>query len=246
MKKLEEEKSTTQSNKLTIPEHIAIIMDGNRRWAKQANLPQTLGHKEGVNALKKIVKYAHKIGVKYLTVYAFSTENWNRKKDEVDFLMKLLSEVIKAETKELIENGVKIKHIGFEEGLPDPLPKELKSLEEKTKNNTGLNLQIAINYGSRLEIINAAKKIANDIKNNDLNPDDINEITFSNYLFTSKIPDPELLIRTGGEIRISNYLLWQCAYSEFYCTETMWPDFNETELDKAIEEFNYRQRRFGI
>ncbi len=236
----------TELSKIVLPNHIAIIMDGNRRWAQSKNVPSMLGHKEGVQALKKITRYANDLGIKYLTVYAFSTENWNRKKDEVEFLMFLIQEAIQNEFDEMHENNVKLSVLGFYEDLPKPLPKVLNDAMEKTKNNTGLNLQVAINYGSRAEIAHAAKEIAKKIKTGEINIEDINPELISKNLLTKNIPDPDLLIRTGGEQRISNYLLWQCAYTELYCTETLWPAFNGSELDKAIEEFNKRQRRFGV
>ena len=238
-----------KENKLlqrVLPSHIAVIMDGNRRWAKNKNLPTMFGHREGVQALKKITRYANDIGIRYLTVYAFSTENWNRKKEEVDFLMFLIQEAIQNEFEEMHKNNVKLNILGFYEDLPKPLPKVLNDAKEKTKNNTGLNLQVAINYGSRAEITNAVKEIAKDVLNQKVNVNDISVDMISEKLLTRGIPDPELLIRTGGEQRISNYLLWQCAYTEFYSTEVLWPDFDGDELEKAIEEFNKRQRRFGV
>ncbi len=246
MKDLLTKKDNTKSSKKVLPTHIAIIMDGNRRWAKHKNLPGMFGHKEGVQALKRVTRYLNDIGIKYLTVYAFSTENWNRKKDEVDFLMYLIQEAIQNEFDELHENNVQLNVVGFYKELPAPLPKVLDDAIEKTKNNTGLKLQVAINYGSRAEIVEAVKKIAKKVKTDEIKADDITSEMISSYLLTKDIPDPDLLIRTGGEQRISNYLLWQCAYTEFYSTETLWPDFNSNELDKAIEEYNKRQRRYGV
>lgn len=221
-------------------------MDGNRRWAKIKNVPAIFGHRQGVQALKRTTRYASDIGIKYLTVYAFSTENWNRKKDEVDFLMYLIQEAIQNEFEEMHENNVKLNVIGFYEELPKPLPRVLNDAKEKTKNNTGLNLQVALNYGSRAEITHAAKEISRKILNKEIKIEDINPDLISQNLHTKYIPDPDMLIRTGGEQRISNYLLWQCAYTEFYSTEALWPDFNGSELEKAIEEFNNRQRRYGV
>lgn len=246
MKETTQTKEINKDSNLKIPEHIAIIMDGNRRWAKNKNIPTTLGHREGVQALKKISRVCNDLGVKYLTVYAFSTENWNRTKDEVDFLMLLIKEVLKSELEELHKENVKLNFIGFHEDLPSDLPNTVKEAIEKTKNNTGLKLQIALNYGSRAEILNAVKLISSEVKNGNISVNSIDENLFEKYLFTKELPSPELLIRTGGEFRISNYLLWQCAYSEFYATKTLWPDFNEEELKKAIKEYNNRQRRFGV
>lgn len=223
---------------LNIPKHIAIIMDGNGRWAKKRNLPRTLGHREGAKALRKIITHAGKIGVKYLTVYAFSTENWKRSKDEVEALMFLFKTYLKNEEKNIMENNIKFIVSGREEGVSESLMEAIKKLEEKSKNNTGLTLNIAFNYGGRAEIIDAVNKILKAGK------EMIDEEEFSKYFYNS-IPDPELLIRTSGELRISNFLLWQIAYSEIYITETLWPDFDEKELEKAIESYNKRDRRFG-
>ncbi len=225
--------------------HIAIIMDGNRRWAKLHNLPSAMGHKKGVDSLKTAVKSCHKFGIKYLTVYAFSTENWNRKPEEVSFLMDLLANTIKNELKELHENGVVIKFIGDLTKLNSKLQEILYNAIETTKNNNGVNLQIAFNYGARDEIKNAVIKIAQKVKNNELNIEEITEDTITHELYTAAIPEPDLLIRTGGEMRVSNYLLWQIAYSEFFVTKQFWPEFNEQSLAEAILEFNNRQRRFG-
>lgn len=225
--------------------HIAIIMDGNRRWAKEKHLPSAMGHQKGVQSLKTTLKACHSFGVKYLTVYAFSTENWNRPKDEVNFLMGLLANTIRNELKELDENGVRIKFIGKISELNQELKDILKDAEEKTKDNTGVRLQIAFNYGSRMEITNAIKEIAKDIAEGKLKIEDITEQTVQEKLFTRDIPDPDLLIRTGGEQRLSNYLLWQSAYSEIYITDTYWPDFDKNSLAEAITEYSIRTRRFG-
>lgn len=231
--------------KKTNLQHIAIIMDGNRRWAKAKKLPSAVGHKKGVEALKIALKSCHKFGVKYLTVYAFSTENWNRKQEEVDFLMELLAHTIKNELKELHENQVVIKFIGDLTKLNKKLQKILNDAVETTKDNSGVNLQIAFNYGSRDEIVNAVKEISQKVLNNEISVDEISEGTISSTLYTSSIPDPDLLIRTGGEMRVSNYLLWQIAYSEFLVTSKYWPDFDEKAMSDAIIEFNRRQRRYG-
>ena len=220
--------------------HIAIIMDGNRRWAKERNLPSAVGHKKGVDALKKTMKACDDFGIKYLTVYAFSTENWNRKPEEVNFLMDLVAQTLKNELDEMNKNNVVISFIGNLKQLSDKLQKILKNAEEKTKNNTGVNLQIAFNYGARNEIVNAVKEI---IKNNET---EISEETIAKYLYTNNIPDPDLLIRTGGEMRISNYLLWQIAYSEFIVIKDFWPEFNKEKLSDCIIEFAKRNRRYGV
>ena len=221
--------------------HIAIIMDGNRRWAKEKNLPSAMGNKKGVDALKTTLKACHKFGVKYLTVYAFSTENWNRKPEEVEFLMDLLAHTIKNELKELHENGVVINFIGDLSRLNSKLQKILYDAMDYTKNNTGVRLQIAFNYGSRDEIVNAVKRIVE----KGIKSENITEETISQELYTKNIPDPDLLIRTGGEMRVSNYLLWQLAYSEFLVTKQYWPEFDEKSLSDAIFEFGHRQRRYG-
>lgn len=220
--------------------HIAIIMDGNRRWAKEKGYPSAIGHKKGVDALKKTMRACDDFGVKYLTVYAFSTENWNRKPEEVNFLMDLLGETLKNELKEMHENNVVISFIGDTTQLSDKLQKILANAVETTKNNTGVNLQIAFNYGSRAEIVKAVKEIV------ESGEKEITEETISKRLYTSNIPDPDLLIRTGGEMRVSNYLLWQIAYSEFIVLPEFWPEFNKDALAKCILEYNRRNRRFGV
>ena len=221
-----------------IPNHIAIIMDGNGRWAKRRGLPRTFGHKEGAAALRKIITHAAKIGVKYLTVYAFSTENWKRSQEEVSALMFLFKSYIKNEEKNIMENNIRFMVSGRKDNVSSSLLEAIGNLQEKSKNNTGLTFNIAFNYGGRAEIVDAINKILKSGK------ESINEDEFSKYLYND-IPDPELLIRTSGELRISNFLLWQIAYSEIYIKDTLWPDFNEEELDKAIEVFNKRDRRFG-
>ncbi|MBQ9245220.1 isoprenyl transferase [bacterium] len=225
--------------------HIAIIMDGNRRWAKNKMLPSAAGHKKGVDALRTATKSCKKFGIKYLTVYAFSTENWNRDKEEVSFLMELLAKTIKSEVPIFIENNIKLTFIGDRTQLKPELRKILEYGEKETQKGKSLNLQIAFNYGSRMEITNAVKRICEQLEDGNINISDITEDTISSNLYTSNMPDPDLLIRTGGEKRISNYLLWQAAYSEIYVTDTFWPDFNETSMAQAILEFKNRQRRFG-
>lgn len=226
-------------------QHIAIIMDGNRRWAKNKFLPSAAGHKKGVEALRNTLKACVSFGIKYLTVYAFSTENWNRPKEEVDFLMSLLAKTIVSEVPEFQANDIRLRFIGDRTSLNEDLIKVLDYGEEETKNNKTLNLQIAFNYGSRMEITNAVKEIAKKVKTGKLNISEITEKTVSEFLYTADIPDPALLIRTGGEKRISNYLLWQLAYTEIYVTDVFWPDFDKEALTSAILNFNQRQRRFG-
>lgn len=221
-----------------IPNHIAIIMDGNGRWAKKKGLPRTFGHKEGAVALRKIITHAAKIGVKYLTVYAFSTENWKRSQEEVSALMFLFKNYIKNEEKNIMENNIRFMVSGRRENVSKSLLEAIDNLQEKSKNNSGLTFNIAFNYGGRAEILDAVNRILKSGRT------EITEEEFSKYLYNN-IPDPELLIRTSGELRISNFLLWQIAYSEIYITDTLWPDFDEKELDKAIESYNKRERRFG-
>ena len=222
---------------LNIPNHIAIIMDGNGRWAKGKNRPRVFGHKAGADTLRKIVKYCGNIGVKYLTVYAFSTENWKRSQEEVSALMTLFKTYINSEKKMLLENKVRFMVSGREEGVSESLLKAIRELEKETSKDYKMTLNIAFNYGGRAEIIDAIKK-AKEMG------EEITEENFSKFLYND-IPDPELIIRTSGEFRISNFLLWQLAYSEIYITDVYWPDFDEKELDKAIESYNKRERRFG-
>ncbi len=226
-------------------QHVAIIMDGNRRWAKNKGLPSAVGHKKGVDSLKATVYACNDFGIKYLTVYAFSTENWNRKPEEVDFLMNLLGNTIKNELGELHENNVVISFLGDLTKLAPKLQEILYNAIDVTKNNTGVHLQIAFNYGARDEIVSATKKIAEKVKNGELSIDDISEETISSSLYTANMPDPDLLIRTGGEKRISNYLLWQIAYAEILVTQEFWPEFNKDSLANAVIEFNNRHRRWG-
>lgn len=221
-----------------IPEHIAIIMDGNGRWANKRFLPRSVGHSEGAKNLEKILTYANKIGIKYLTVYAFSTENWKRSEEEVSTLMGLFKNYIKNEEKNFMINNIKFMVSGREENIPLDLLKAIRALEEKTFNNTGIVLNLAFNYGGRAEIIDAVNKIISSGEK------EITEESFKKYLYKD-IPDPELMIRTSGEYRISNFLLWQIAYSELYITEKLWPDFDEEELNKAILSYTKRDRRFG-
>ena len=228
-----------------LPTHIAIIMDGNRRWARNNNLDVRLGHKKGAETLENIVKYCNKIGIKYLTVYAFSTENWKRSKEEVGALMLLLQKYLDDFAKRADTENIKIQILGDRENLPNGLAKGIEKVEERTKNNTGLTFNVAFNYGGRDEIVKAVKNIALNVKNENINIDDITEELISNNLFTKNMPDPDLMIRTSGEIRTSNFLPWQLVYSEFYFTDKLWPDFTSKDLDEAIEEFNRRNRKFG-
>ena len=231
---------------LKIPEHIAIIMDGNGRWAKKRLLPRIAGHREGINSVREITKVCGEIGVKYLTLYTFSTENWNRPKKEVSALMSLLLKTINVEIKELHKNNVKFTTIGNLEQLPEPTKKGIKEGVKLTKNNEGLNLILALNYGSRQEILEAVKKVFKEIKDNSFNYKNLNEDIFASFLETKNIPDPDLLIRTSGELRLSNFLLWQSAYTEIYLTETLWPAFRKESLLEAITNYQNRERRFGL
>lgn len=225
--------------------HAAIIMDGNRRWAKNKHLPSALGHKEGVKALKRAIKAADEIGIEYLTVYAFSTENWNRTPEEVHFLMDLLANTLNNEIDEMHSNGVVVRFIGDTNALNKNLKKVIDNAIKKTKNNTGVNLQIAFNYGARAELLHAFKILAKKVKNGETDIDSLTEADIANALYTTGIPDPDLLIRTGGEMRVSNYLLWQIAYSELYVTEKFWPEFDKDAMCDAIIEFGRRNRRWG-
>ncbi len=228
-----------------IPQHIAIIMDGNGRWAKQRGKLRLSGHNEGAKTLKKIIETAANLGVKYLTVYAFSTENWNRPKEEVSGLMNLLVNSMEREIKEVNKNGIKISVIGDIDKLPSQVIKKVNKAIEITQNNDKFNVIIALSYSGRWEIANAVKKIATDVKSGIIDPQQIDETLISNYFVTKDIPDPELLIRTSGEHRISNFLLYQLAYSELYFTDVLWPDFSSEEFYKAILDYQSRERRFG-
>ncbi len=228
-----------------VPEHIAIIMDGNGRWAKERGLPRIAGHREGINSVREITRICGEIGVKYLTLFTFSTENWNRPKKEVNALMMLLLSTIKNEIKELHKNNVKFSAIGNISVLPKGTINGIREGIELTINNSGLNLILALNYGSRQEILNAVKNIVDEAKTGNIDSISIDEELFSSFLDTKTLPDPDLLIRTSGELRISNFLLWQSAYTEMYLTDTYWPSFREEELLKAILDFQNRERRFG-
>ncbi|MDR2520808.1 MAG: isoprenyl transferase [Bacteroidales bacterium OttesenSCG-928-I14] len=230
---------------MRIPKHIAIIMDGNGRWAKKNGMNRHQGHKEGVISVHEIIKAACEIGVKYLTIYAFSIENWNRPVEEVDILMNLITTIIKHEADELIKNNIRLQIIGDISRLSQTFQNNVNDCIKKTAKNNGLILLLALSYSSRWEIIEAVRHIVNDVKNNQLNVKDINENVFSSYLATKNIPDPDLLIRTGGECRISNYLLWQIAYTELYFSNVYWPEFGKENFYEAIYNFQRRERRFG-
>ena len=228
-----------------LPKHIAIIMDGNGRWARGKNLPRAAGHKEGINSVREIVRVCGEIGVSHLTLYTFSSENWSRPKTEVSAIMKLLLSTIKKEIRNLDDNNVKLSTIGNLRELPKETQKNILDGVEKTKSNTGLNLILAFSYGSRQELIRAIKRISMKVKQSDLEIDNIDESLLSMELYTENIPDPDLIIRTGGEYRLSNFLLWQSAYSELLISETFWPDFRESDLLNCIADYQNRQRRFG-
>ena len=230
---------------MNVPKHIAIILDGNGRWAKAKGMPRNYGHVQGSKNVERICETAYKMGVKYLTVYAFSTENWNRPDSEVKALMKLLRDYMKTCIKTANKNRMKVRVLGDKTGLDEDIRTRIAQLEEASKDNDGLNFQIAINYGSRDEMIRAMRRMAKDCVEGKLMPQEICEDVFEGYLDTHDIPDPDLLIRTSGEIRLSNYLLWQLAYTEFYFTDVLWPDFSKEELEKAIEYYNRKDRRFG-
>ena len=237
---------TVLSNKETQQlQHIAIIMDGNGRWAAKRGMPRSFGHKKGAERVKEVVQAAGELGVKYLTLYDFSTQNWQRSPDEVNDLMDLLRQYLKSELSELQKNGVRIVFIGEREMLPADIRSSMRRLEDDTKNNAKMTVCIALSYGSRQEILQAVRKIATLAKRGDIKPEEIDDKMFSDMLYTQEIPDPDLVIRTSGEQRLSNYLLWQVAYAEFYFSEVLWPDFDRAELEKIIENFNKRERRYG-
>jgi undecaprenyl diphosphate synthase len=224
-----------------IPGHVAIIMDGNGRWAKQRGLPRTEGHRAGTENMRPVLTAAVEFGIKILTVYAFSTENWGRPEDEVNGLMHILESTITRETPELHKNGVRLRHIGSLEGVSAEMQQAIHSAIELTKNNDRITLNVAFNYGGRTEILNAIKRMMQD----GILPTQVNEKLFESYLYTAGMPDPDLIIRTAGEMRLSNFLIWQAAYAEYYSTPTFWPDFDKAELYKALVAFSQRQRRFG-
>lgn len=225
--------------------HVAIIMDGNRRWAKARHLPTLMGHKQGVDALKALVRYAGEVKLEAMTVYAFSTENWQRSAEEVGYLMKLFLEALAAELEALHANNVRIRFIGDLTPFSPSLTELIETSHRKTENNTGLKFQIAANYGGRQEIVHAVQEMAKDVQAGQLDPEAIDEESIRQHLYTADLPNLDMLVRTGGEQRISNYLLWQCAYAELYVTDTLWPDFNHEAFDAAVAEFARRERRYG-
>ena len=232
-------------NERKIPVHVATIMDGNGRWARKRGLPRTVGHTQGARTVEQILEDADHMGIRYLTVYAFSTENWSRPDSEVKALMNLLRTYMKTSLAKCARNNVKIRVIGDKSGLDRDLQISIANLEKETETNTGISFQIAINYGSRDEIVRAVRSAAERVRSGELDPSDITEELISDSLDTYGIPDPDLLIRTGGEQRISNFLLWQTAYAELYFSEVAWPDFSKAELEKAVDAFNHRERRYG-
>ncbi len=234
-----------QINKDNLPTHVAIIMDGNGRWAKNKGKNRIFGHKNGVQSVREVTEAAAKLGIQYLTLYAFSTENWNRPRDEINALMSLLVSSLSSETKTLMKNNIRLMAIGDIESLPSNVYAKLNAVIKKTSENNGMNLILALSYSSRWEIVNAAKKLVADVKKGKVSADEINDDLFATYLNTSEIPDPDILIRTSGEFRISNFLLWQIAYSELYFTKTLWPDFRENEFYNTILDYQNRERRFG-
>ena len=233
---------TKENNKL---EHLAIIMDGNGRWAARRGLPRSMGHRKGAEVVKEITRAAGELGIKYLTLYAFSTENWNRSEDEVKTLMGLLRDYLQSDLKEVQQNNVRIRFIGEREMLDADIVRKMAEIEADTLHNTGMTLCIALSYGSRQEIVNAVKKTAALVKEGDISLNDVDVKLFSDMLYTKDMPDPDLVIRTSGEQRISNYLLWQIAYAEFFFTDVLWPDFNKKLLEDIIKNFNMRERRYG-
>ncbi len=228
-----------------MPQHVAIIMDGNGRWARERGLPKIAGHRAGVKAAQEAIKAARDLKIKVLTLYTFSTENWKRPKREIDSLFNLLGEYLNKAENKFNENSIKFSVIGNIEALPESISIKVKEIVESTKNNTGLVLNLALNYGGRLEIINAVRKISNDVKKGAIAIEDITEDKFHEYLYTNNLPDPDLLIRTSGEFRVSNFLLWQMAYTELYVTKKLWPDFKKSDFEKAVSEYQKRKRRFG-
>ncbi|MBS1105720.1 MAG: uppS [Deltaproteobacteria bacterium] len=230
----------------TIPRHVAVIMDGNGRWAERRGLDRVQGHRAGIEAVRATVRAAHELGVRFLTLYAFSTENWSRPKGEVDALMGLLEHYLAAELEELDRNGIRLRAIGRLERLPELARVKLKEALERTRDNSEMTVVFALSYGGRTEIADAARKLARDVESGKLDPEQIDEKTFGAYLYDPEIPDPDLLIRTGGEARVSNFLLWQIAYAELHVTDVMWPDFRKNDLVEAVWDYQQRERRYGL
>ncbi|MEH2435379.1 isoprenyl transferase [Nostoc sp.] len=228
-----------------LPQHVAVIMDGNGRWAKRQGLPRIMGHKRGVDALKDLLRCCQDWGIQALTAYAFSTENWKRPQEEVDFLMTLFQRVLRQELREMVEENVQIKFVGNLQALPRSLQQEIYRSMEATKDNGGIRFSVATNYGGRQEILQACQAIAKQVQQGLLQPDEINEQVFESHLYTAGITDPDLLIRTSGEMRLSNFLLWQMAYGEIYITDALWPDFDRAEFHRALCAYQQRERRFG-
>jgi len=230
----------------TIPRHVAVIMDGNGRWAERQGLDRVQGHRAGIEAVRATVRAAHELGVRFLTLYAFSTENWSRPKGEVDALMGLLEHYLEAEIEELDRNGIRLRAIGRLDRLPDLARAKLEDALHRTRDNGEMTVVFALSYGGRTEIADAARKLARDVEQGKLDPEQIDEKTFAAYLYDPELPDPDLLIRTGGEARVSNFLLWQIAYAELHVTEVMWPDFRKSDLVEAIWDYQQRERRYGL
>jgi len=228
-----------------LPRHIAIIMDGNGRWAKRRNQPRVFGHRQGAKSVRKVVEAASRLGINNLTLYAFSTENWNRPKHEVKTLMKLLVNALKNELGLMMKNNIRLNAIGHTDMMPTNVQQELQEVLDETKENTGLVLTLALSYGARQEILRAVQEISHKVKNNIISVENVDDNIINKHLYTQNLPDVDLLIRTSGEVRISNFLLWQIAYAELYFTDELWPDFNETSLHKAIADYQKRERRFG-
>ncbi|MBO8162489.1 MAG: isoprenyl transferase [Brevibacillus sp.] len=241
----QEEKRPVFDEAGEIPRHIAVIMDGNGRWAKMRNLPRIAGHRSGMKTVKEIVKAADGIGVKTMTMYAFSTENWKRPREEVDYLMKLPQEFLSTELEELIERNVRVRMLGNPEGLPAHTIEAMNIAEERTRHNTGLQLNFALNYGSRTELVRAFRELARQVQAGTIQPEEVDEEMIARHLYTSDLPDPDLLIRTSGEIRLSNFMLWQMAYTELWFTDVLWPDFTKEHFYQAIAEYQGRARRYG-
>ena len=238
-------KKTTASSDLVIPNHVAIIMDGNGRWAQSRGLPRVEGHRKGADSVRAACESCVELGIKHLTLYCFSNENWKRPKDELDFLMGLLKKFLVEQCKTLLEKNIRLTVIGRRQGLPEDILHEMDSVIDQSKHCTGLHLCLAINYGSRQEITDGVRSIAEMVHRGEITPSEIDEQTIANSLYTSGVPDPDLLIRTSGEMRISNYLLWQISYSELYITKRAWPEFGKSDMLAAIEEYSRRNRRFG-